>query len=98
MPTIITGDFNSTPIDVAYKIMTAPESGFADTRLLAKEKSGVSWSFHDFGRTPMADRSLIDFVFVKGIREVSAFSIPFVEQQSRYLLDHNPVVLTLVMP
>jgi endonuclease/exonuclease/phosphatase family metal-dependent hydrolase len=93
---IIAGDFNSSPDDVAYKIMTDPQTGFVDTRSVAKTVSGVTWSFHGFGQTPLAERQLIDFVFIKGPISVLSCDTPFIEHDGHFLSDHNPVLVVLL--
>jgi endonuclease/exonuclease/phosphatase family metal-dependent hydrolase len=94
--TIITGDFNSSVSDVAYKTMIAPQSGFIDTRTIAKTVTGVAWSFHDFGHAPLAERPLIDFIFIKGAISVVSSDTPFIEHDGHFLSDHNPVLAKLI--
>jgi endonuclease/exonuclease/phosphatase family metal-dependent hydrolase len=93
---ILAGDFNSTPTDIAYKTMTDPVSGFVDSKSVAQKISGEAWSFHDFGQMPLAERPLIDFIFIKGSFTVLSYKIPFIEHNGHYLSDHNPVLVELV--
>lgn len=94
--TILTGDFNASSDDVAYKTMTNAKSGFVDTRVVAQKVSGVAWSFHDFGQTPLAERPLIDFIFIKGAITVVSSNTPFIERNGHFLSDHNPVLVELL--
>jgi endonuclease/exonuclease/phosphatase family metal-dependent hydrolase len=89
---VIMGDFNSTVHDDAYQTMIATKTGFVDARQKAKTKVGESWSFHGFGQVKLADRELIDFIFVNRKIQVLRHEIPFIEYDGRYLSDHNPVI------
>jgi endonuclease/exonuclease/phosphatase family metal-dependent hydrolase len=61
---LLAGDFNSPPEDEAYRIMTAPDSGWVDASgLISKEKRyGNEMTFTGF-RDVDSDRSRIDFIF-----------------------------------
>jgi endonuclease/exonuclease/phosphatase family metal-dependent hydrolase len=89
---VIMGDFNSTVHDDAFQTMIATKTGFVDARQKAKTKVGESWSFHGFGQVKLADRELIDFIFVNRKIQVLRHEIPFIEYDGRYLSDHNPVI------
>ena len=63
----------------------------ADSRKLSKLSYGPSWSFHDFGRTALAARRRIDYIFVgKGIK-VNRYASICETLDTTFLSDHNPV-------
>ncbi|MFZ4456349.1 MAG: endonuclease/exonuclease/phosphatase family protein [Bacteroidales bacterium] len=92
---VIMGDFNSTTKDEAYNTMIAPDKGFFDAHLLAKESTGEQWSFHGFGSVKLAERELIDFVFINSKFGVLKYENLFIEHEGHYLSDHNPLIVTL---
>ena len=94
LPVIITGDFNGTSESEPLQIML--QSGWlSDTHAKAQTVEGPEWSFHDFGRLPLADRPLIDFVFVSPQLEVSSYHNIFREIDSTFYSDHNPILVVL---
>lgn len=95
-PAILTGDFNVNNQSEAYRTLTTNAYPLYDSYCIAEEKAGVGYTFHGFGRIPVAEREKIDFIFVsKGIR-VLKMDIPEEGQDgSGYLSDHNPVVAEL---
>ena len=96
LPVILTGDFNgnheSDPIQVILKSGWLHDSG----QLTAK-KSGPKWSFHDFGRLPIAERELIDFIFVTDGIQVNSYKNIFKEIGKTFYSDHNPILVELVL-
>ncbi|MCC7318445.1 MAG: endonuclease/exonuclease/phosphatase family protein [Bacteroidales bacterium] len=96
LPLILTGDFNgnheSDPIQVILKSGWLHDSG----QLTAK-KSGPKWSFHDFGRLPIAERELIDFIFVTDGIQVNSYKNIFKEIGKTFYSDHNPILVELVL-
>ncbi len=96
LPLILTGDFNgnheSDPIQVILKSGWLHDSG----QLTAK-KAGPKWSFHDFGRLPIAERELIDFIFVTDGIQVNSYKNIFKEIGKTFYSDHNPILVELVL-
>lgn len=90
-PAMMTGDFNVSEEWEAYKTITSNEFVLKDAWKIAGKTSGESYTFHDFGRQPMAEREKIDFIFVtpqvtvKDAEVVSGALSDFL-----YLSDHNP--------
>ncbi len=96
LPLILTGDFNgnheSDPIQVILKSGWLHDSG----QFTAK-KAGPKWSFHDFGRLPIAERELIDFIFVTDGIQVNSYKNIFKEIGKTFYSDHNPILVELVL-
>lgn len=83
--TVLMGDFNVTPDSEIYKIFI--DGGFCDARTVADESDDIN-SFHWFG----GSSKMIDFVFVKNIKNVSKVKTATDRPEGRYPSDHYPVV------
>ncbi len=95
-PAILTGDLNVTDSSEAYLTLTTNEFVLKDAHKIAGVREGVEYTFHGFGRVPVAERSKIDFVLVTPSIQVSKSFIPgIVEHAVTYLSDHNPQVVDL---
>ncbi|KAL6862300.1 Endonuclease/exonuclease/phosphatase [Trichoderma novae-zelandiae] len=96
---LVGGDFNSTPEDVAYRLMTAPGSGMSDLAALLPEAqhSGNSLTYTSFGEANEWPQR-IDFLFIQEPRTavVKTFSVleNIFDDQIR-LSDHRAVVSDL---
>ncbi|KAL7795051.1 Endonuclease/exonuclease/phosphatase [Trichoderma ceciliae] len=96
---LVGGDFNSTPDDVAYRLMTAPGSGMSDlSDLLPEERHhGNRLTYTSFGE-PNEWPQRIDFLFIREPRTavVKTFSVleNVFDDQIR-VSDHRPVVSDL---
>lgn len=96
---LIGGDFNSTPDDAAYQLMTAPGSGMSDLSdlLPADKHHGNSLTYTSFGE-PNEWPQRIDFLFIQEPRTavVKTFSVleNVFDDQVR-VSDHRPVVSDL---
>jgi endonuclease/exonuclease/phosphatase family metal-dependent hydrolase len=96
---LIGGDFNSTPDDVAYRLMTAPGSGMSDLAALlpADQHNGNSLTYTSFGEANEWPQR-IDFLFIQEPRTavVKTFSVleNIFDDQVR-LSDHRAVVSDL---
>ncbi|MEE1232369.1 MAG: endonuclease/exonuclease/phosphatase family protein [Phocaeicola sp.] len=92
-PAVLTGDFNVSDQWDAYKTITSNAFVLKDTYKMAPKVEGVNYTFHDFGRVPMAEREKIDFIFVTPQIEVKEAFIPAEGNDSiGFLSDHNPQV------
>jgi len=90
-PVIITGDFNSTPKDIAYH--TTVNGGFLDSRLGSATKPvGPEYTFtgFDMSKKP-GDR--IDYVFIRNIKKVNSYLVRTDQANGMYYSDHLPVVV-----
>lgn len=93
LPVIVTGDFNGTLDSEPIVVLT--EGGMKNACATAKVIYGPVWSFHNFGRIPLKDRRLIDFIFVNGPVEVERYRTIGDKPDNGYLSDHAPVLATL---
>lgn len=94
LPVIVTGDFNATPDDEPIQVLVnkSDERHLTHTRDLAELKYGPEWTFHDYGRIPMGDRSWIDYIFVKGDFKVYSNGVITDTLNHLYPSDHCPVM------
>ena len=88
-PAVLTGDFNVNDQSEAYKTITTNEFVLEDAYKIANSKEGVSYTFHDYGRVPIAEREKIDFIFVTPSIHVIKAGIPQ-EDSNGFISDHNP--------
>ena len=98
-PVIVTGDFNAVPTDDPIQVLTNSPEGYSltDTRSVSPLVYGPNWSFHDFGRVKMAERSLIDYIFIKGNIKVMRYGVLTDMLNAFYPSDHCPVLSTLII-
>lgn len=95
-PIILTGDMNSSTNSVVYKIAIEEEMKMIDALLAAKKRSGVEYSFHDFGKLDQSCRKRIDFIFVSEGIKVRKAMIPLEKDiNGTYMSDHCPVIADL---
>lgn len=95
LPVVVTGDFNGTVDSEPVVVLT--ECGMRNTRDIAEVVYGPAWSFHDFGRIPVENRRLIDFIFVKGGVTAERHRVIGDKPDNGYLSDHAPVMTSLVI-
>lgn len=95
MPVIVSGDLNSTPDSEVIKILTDAntDNHLTDSRSIAAEILGPSWTFHGFGTVPVESRTIIDYIFIKNKVSVQQVSVISEMQGKIYLSDHNPVLV-----
>lgn len=95
-PTILTGDFNDDSRSALYEKLSNNTSGLQDAHVFAKDRLGVNYTFHGFGRTSNEHRTKIDYIFVKGVNELKSEEI--IEENSEagaFLSDHNPIIVVM---
>lgn len=98
VPAVVTGDFNSGPESAPVLYITDPQSKGhrVDSRTIASKTEGPAWTFHDFGRQPVAKREIIDFVFVSpGTKVKDYIIIDTTPGAPATCSDHCPVVTDL---
>lgn len=88
VPVVLTGDFNATPDEEAYALLTV---GLADAWAAATNRSGPDGTFHGF--KGKADRR-IDWLLSRGFDTRRAWTIAEA-RGGRYPSDHFPVVADL---
>lgn len=96
VPIIITGDFNASPNSEIISIITG-ENPLNDTRRIAETTYGPDWTFHDFGRLPLEQRAIIDYIFIDPNINVVSHQIIDNQPDKGYLSDHNPVITKLAI-
>jgi len=94
LPSVITGDFNSTPETEPMYIMTGrarPWLLFDDTRKFCPGRTGPSYTYTGFevGAIP---GQLIDYILVKHIKTVLSHTVIDENDGKYYPSDHLPVV------
>lgn len=87
-PVVVTGDFNATPQEPAYAVLTA---GLSDAWTSTENRSGPEGTFHAF--KGKADRR-IDWVLSRGFQTQRVWTIAEA-RRGRYPSDHFPVVADL---
>lgn len=95
MPAIITGDFNCEPDEEPLQILE--KGGMQNTSKTAGITYGPSWSFHDFGRIPLDERVLLDYVFVTDGAKVDRYRVIQDMPENGFLSDHCPVLVDLTL-
>lgn len=88
-PAVVTGDFNITDQNEAYKTMVSNKFVLKDAYKISPSHGGVHYSFNNYGRIPVEKRSKIDFIFVTPNIDVVRTGIPM-DVQTHSLSDHNP--------
>ena len=98
-PIILMGDMNSSEADSAvYQPALHNNFELYDTYHLARQREGVDYTFHGFGKRAMDKRKRVDFIFVSDSIDVNKFNIQReTEQQGVYLSDHCPVVSNITI-
>lgn len=93
-PVILTGDFNADP--ASDVIAHVSQSGMLHAvKDIATEQKGTSWSFHDFGRVPEAERPLIDYIFVSDGFSAPSYEVLPITLNGGYVSDHAQVMAVL---
>jgi len=99
LPVIVTGDFNSSPSSSVIKSLTDSNNALhlTDSRTISPVVYGPAWSFHDFGKLPLNERELIDYIFVRGGLKVLKYGVLAETNNTTYLSDHAPVMIRVEM-
>ena len=95
MPVVVMGDFNASPDTQVVKNITNSSNPLhlSDSRAVSPLIYGPEWSFHDFGRTPLEERELIDYIFVKNRVKVLKYGVLAEQDGAGFLSDHCPVLV-----
>ena len=92
-PVIVTGDFNSDPESDVIKHITSGK--LKDARKVSPIVYGPDWSFHNFGRLPLDERSRIDYILVNEGFKVIRYGVLTEQENNEFLSDHAPVLVTI---
>ncbi|MEF8807195.1 endonuclease/exonuclease/phosphatase family protein [Natronomonas sp.] len=85
LPTLLAGDFNATPDDEPYRIVS--EAGLRDAREVAADPHGPETTFNDFEGAQPGKR--IDHVFVSESVEIERFGVRTdLDSRGLYPSDH----------
>lgn len=97
-PAVLTGDFNVNNKSDAYNTITKNAFVLKDAFKVAEQKSGVDYTFHNYGRIDKSECEMIDFIFVTPQIKVNSVFIPEEparEEGIQYLSDHNPQIANI---
>jgi len=97
MPQIMMADLNATPdSSVIQSVLTTDKSlSLLDSKKLAAIVYGPNWSFHDFGKIPFKDRTLIDYILVTKEITVRKYAVFAETLNDLFLSDHAPVFINV---
>lgn len=93
LPTIITGDFNCTDDEEPSAVLKSYK--MENARNLAPIVYGPNRTWHDYGRLPLTERTIIDHVYVSQQLKPNRYRIIGDKPDYVYLSDHNPVFVNL---
>lgn len=95
-PAVLTGDFNVNEESEAYRTITTNNFVLKDAHKVASNKSGVDYTFHNFGRLNPDNYDKIDFIFITPQIKVNSSYIPKeADKNGQFLSDHNPEIVHL---
>lgn len=98
VPVLVTGDFNSTPDDPPYEILTDETGpGLSDARVLADDPHGPETTFNDFDEPQPGRR--IDHVLVSEGVSLDRFGVlADLDARGRYPSDHFALLAECTFP
>ena len=92
LPVIVTGDFNCTPDQEPYRILTNSGNGLLDACFLSPDGECNAGTFNGFG--PAANER-IDLILLKGHWKVESSQILKIREKEMYISDHYPVTCVI---
>jgi endonuclease/exonuclease/phosphatase family metal-dependent hydrolase len=96
---IVIGDFNADPNSNVYSWLTGGYSGLKgliDVYKIAERLYGPEWTVHGFGKTPMASRRRIDYIFINRNARISRY-VSISEQRGEiFPSDHLPIMAEIL--
>jgi endonuclease/exonuclease/phosphatase family metal-dependent hydrolase len=90
LPVILTGDFNMRPNNSNIAVVT--NSFLAHARDVAQTITGLNYSYYGYGRTPINERYLADYIFVNDDVDVYRYSVLPGKLDGNYVSDHAPII------
>jgi len=94
LPVILTGDFNCSPDDEPYSILTGTETALYDVcQYLSPSETCNEGTFNGFGNEK--DPQRIDMIFYKGRWKAGAYEVLKIKDGDMFVSDHWPVSVAL---
>lgn len=99
IPVVVTGDFNAEPETNVIKGLTDSNNNkhLIDSRAVSPIVYGPAWSFHDFGKIPLNERTIIDYIFVRNGVKVLKYGVLAETKDSTFLSDHAPILVRIAI-
>jgi endonuclease/exonuclease/phosphatase family metal-dependent hydrolase len=95
LPVILTGDFNCTPDEEPYHVLTNPANGLKDACLIGGSGAFCGMgTFNGFGNADETER--IDLILLKGDWRVGSFQLLKIKQEKMFISDHWPVLAEII--
>jgi endonuclease/exonuclease/phosphatase family metal-dependent hydrolase len=93
LPLILTGDFNLVPESEGIRTLIKPDgkNTLINARSAATFTYGPNWTSCGFDNRPFEERKAIDYIFLKGISNVTKYAVFSEMLDDIYLSDHCPV-------
>jgi len=93
LPLILTGDFNLVPESEGIKTLIQPDgkNTLVNTNNLATVTYGPDWTYCGFDNRPFEELKVIDYIFVKGVDQVTRYAVFEEMLDAVFLSDHCPV-------
>lgn len=91
---VITGDFNAEPESEVIQNVLNPQNELKliSSHSSALDKKGTDWTFHNFDRTPLEEREIIDYIFVSSQATVLSYEVLPMKYESQFASDHCPIM------
>lgn len=95
LPTIVTGDFNVTPVASAYTTMIS--NGFLDSSKVA-EQGEIKPTYN--GMNNDYEGAIIDYIFVSPnlAEAVETYTVCPAKRDGQWISDHNAIIATITLP
>jgi endonuclease/exonuclease/phosphatase family metal-dependent hydrolase len=93
LPLILTGDFNLVPDSEGIRTLIKPDpkNTLINASSAATFTYGPNWTSCGFDNRPFEERKVIDYIFLKGISNVTKYAVFSEMLDDIYLSDHCPV-------
>ncbi|MFT6933729.1 MAG: endonuclease/exonuclease/phosphatase family metal-dependent hydrolase [Maribacter sp.] len=93
LPLILTGDFNLVPESEGIRTLIKPDgkNTLINASSAATFTYGPNWTSCGFDNRPFEERKAIDYIFLKGISNVTKYAVFSEMLDDIYLSDHCPV-------
>lgn len=92
LPVILTGDFNCSPDEEPYRVLTGTGTGLSDACAVAgNEKDCLEGTFNGWGNEKESMR--IDMIFYKGGWVATSYEVLTIKDGDMFISDHWPVLV-----